>query len=343
MKALVLTDYNVLEYTDVPEPDVGPRDALVAVKACGICGSDVHGLDGSTGRRIPPLIMGHEAAGVVEQVGSEVVEWKPGDRVTFDSTIYCGECHFCRRGLINLCDDRRVLGVSCEEYRQDGAFADYVAVPQHILYRLPEGVSFEQAATVEPFAVAQHSVNRSPLSEGDVAVVVGAGVIGLCIIQCLRASGCERIMAVDLDQDRLDLARRLGAERAFSPDSADLGAEVLNLTAGRGADLALEAVGITDTVKLAVNCVRKGGAVALVGNVSPTVELPLQAAVTRELTLYGSCISRGEYPDCLEMMGRGALSPDPLISATAPLAEGAAWFERLRSRERGLVKVILKP
>lgn len=343
VKALVLTDYNVLEYTDVPEPPIGPRDVLVAVKASGICGSDVHGLDGSTGRRIPPVIMGHEAAGTVAQVGSEVTEWKPGDRVTFDSTIYCGECHFCRRGMTNLCDNRRVLGVSCEEYRQDGAFADCVAVPQHVLYRLPEGVSFEHAATVEPFAVAQHSVNRSPLSPGGVAVVVGAGVIGLCIIQCLRASGCERIVAVDLDRDRLALARRLGAENAFSPDSADVPAEILDFTEGRGADLAFEAVGITAAVQLAVNSVRKGGAVVLVGNISPTAELPLQATVTRELTLYGSCISKGEYPDCLKMMERGALSPDPLISATAPLAEGATWFERLRKREPGLVKVVLKP
>jgi L-iditol 2-dehydrogenase len=343
VKALILTDYNVLEYRDVPEPPIGPTDVLVAVKACGICGSDVHGLDGSTGRRIPPVIMGHEAAGVVAQVGSEVTGWKPGGRVTFDSTVYCGECHFCRRGMINLCDSRRVLGVSCEEYRQEGAFADYVAVPQHILYRLPEGVSFEQAAMVEPFAVAQHSVTRSPLSPGDVAVVGGAGVIGLCIIQCLRASGCERIVAVDLDQDRLDLALTLGAERAFNPDSADVRAEILDLTEGRGADLAFEAVGITATVQLAVNSVRKGGAVVLVGNISPTAELPLQATVTRELTLYGSCISKGEYPDCLEMMARGALDPDPLISATASLADGAAWFERLRSREPGLVKVMLKP
>ncbi len=343
MKALVLTEYNVLTYMEVPEPAIGPSDVLIAVKACGICGSDVHGLDGSTGRRVPPLIMGHEAAGVVAEVGSGVSAWKPGDRVTFDSTIYCGECHFCRKGLFNLCDDRRVLGVSCEEYRQDGAFAEYVAVPQHIVYRLPEGVSFEQAATVEPFAVAQHSVNRVPVSPRDSALVVGAGVIGLCIIQCLRAAGCARIIAVDLDQDRLDLARRLGAESAFSPDSADVRAEILDLTEKRGADLAFEAVGVTDTVKLAVDCVRKGGAVVLVGNVSPTVELPLQAVVTREVTLHGSCISRGEYPDCLEMMGRGTLDPQPLISATAPLAEGAAWFERLRRREPGLVKVILKP
>ncbi len=343
VKALVLSDYNLLEYKDVPEPRVGPSDVLIAVKACGICGSDVHGLDGSTGRRIPPVIMGHEAAGVVAEVGSGVSEWQSGDRVTFDSTVYCGECHFCRKGLLNLCDNRRVLGVSCAEYQQDGAFADYVAIPQHILYRLPKSVSFEQAAMVEPFAVAQHSVNRASLSPDDSALVVGAGVIGLSIIQALQAAGCAPIIAVDLDASRLDLARRVGADHTYRPDPTDVVSAVRELTEDRGVDLAFEAVGLTPTLQMAVECTRKGGVVVLVGNISPTAELPLQPAVTRELTLYGSYVSRGEYADCLAMIERGALNPDPLISATAPLEEGAAWFERLRSRQPGLVKVILNP
>src|ERR1041385_916921 len=131
MKALVLEEYNQFAYGEVPAPEPGPEEVLLAVKACGICGSDVHGLDGSTGRRRPPIIMGHEASGVIAQVGSAVSGWSPGDRVTLDSTIYCGQCEFCRRGLINLCDHRRVLGVSCEDYRQAGAFAEFVAVPQH--------------------------------------------------------------------------------------------------------------------------------------------------------------------------------------------------------------------
>ena len=137
MKALVLHEYNCFEYKDVQEPEIGPDEVLIEVKACGICGSDVHGMDGSTGRRKPPIIMGHEAAGVIAGVGKQVENWSEGDRVTFDSTIYCEECHFCRKGLINLCDNRRVLGVSCDDYRQQGAFAEYVSVPQHILYRLP--------------------------------------------------------------------------------------------------------------------------------------------------------------------------------------------------------------
>jgi len=343
MKALVLVEYNALEYTDVPDPSAGPGEVLIAVKACGICGSDVHGLDGSSGRRIPPLVMGHEAAGVIAEVGEGGTGWKPGDRVTFDSTISCGRCYFCERGATNLCDSRRVLGVSCEEYRQDGAFAEYVAVPARSLYRLPDGLSFERASLVEPFSVAVHAVNRVGPRADEPALVAGAGVIGLCLVQALRAAGCRPIIAIDLQQDRLDLARRVGADHTFTPDAADLMPEVMRLTEGRGVEAAFEAVGITPTLQLAIQCVRKGGAVGLVGNISPTAELPLQAAVTRELTLYGSCISRGEYADCLDMMSRGSLDPDPLISATAPLAEGAAWFQRLREREPGLVKVVLTP
>src|ERR1039457_1283560 len=188
MKALVLKEYRKFSYEDVPLPVFGPNEVLVAVKACGICGSDVHGMDGSTGRRRPPVIMGHEAAGVIAEIGTETTNWKPGDRVTFDSTAYCGRCDFCRRGQINLCNQRRVLGVSCEDYRQDGAFAEYVAVPQHILYRLPEALTFEQAALVEPLSIAFHAARRTPLALNDTAVVGGAGEAGPPILQTSRAA-----------------------------------------------------------------------------------------------------------------------------------------------------------
>ncbi len=339
----MLREYGRLEYDDVPGPEVGPDDALVRVKACGICGSDVHGMDGSSGRRIPPIIMGHEAAGVVADVGADVADFAVGDRVTFDSTVYCGACDYCRRGQINLCDDRRVLGVSCDEYRRHGAFAEYVAVPQRILYRLPEGVSFEQAAMVEPLSVAVHGVRLAPVGPDDTAVVVGAGLIGLLVVQALRAAGCARVVAVDVEPHRLEMALTLGADAGLNPEDCDVPGEVCDMTGGRGADLALEAVGVTAAVKTAVECLRKGGSLALIGNISPTVELPLQAVVTRQLSLYGSCASCGEYPECLEMIARGAVNVDALISAVAPMAEGASWFERLYNREPRLMKVILVP
>jgi len=343
MKALVLKEYKQFAYEEVPVPMPGPEEVLVSVKACGICGSDVHGMDGSTGRRRPPIIMGHEAAGTIARIGSGVTAWAAGDRVTFDSTIYCGRCEFCRRGLINLCERRRVLGVSCEDYRQNGAFAEFVAVPQHILYRLPEGLTFEQAALVEPFAIALHAVRRSPPALNDSVVVVGAGMIGLALVQALRQTGCSRLVVVDIAPERLALAAKVGATHCVNSAAGDAGRAIQDLTKGLGADLAFEAVGVSATVDLALRCVRKGGAVTLIGNVAPKVEFPLQIAVTRELTVRGSCASQGEYPACLEMLARGALDAAPLVSAVAPLAEGATWFDRLYRKEPGLLKVILKP
>ena len=343
MKALVLEEYHRLVVEEVPVPDIAPDEVLVRVKACGICGSDVHGIDGSTGRRHPPLIMGHEAAGLIEEAGPAVSGWKAGDRVTFDSTISCGACRHCRRGEINLCDDRRVLGVSCAEYRQNGAFAEFVAVPARILYRLPDTLPFEEAALVESLSIAVHAAGRLPISLGDTALVVGAGTIGLLAIQVLKVHGCSLVAVADVAPERLALARKLGADAAIDTRTMDTAAEMKRLTDGRGADVAVEAVGLPATVRIAVESVRKGGALALVGNVSPEVALPLLSVVVREISLFGSCASNGEYPACLDLMAGRRVDVRSLISAVAPLAEGPTWFKRLYDREPGLMKVVLVP
>ena len=343
MKALMLTAYNEFEFMDVPVPEIGADDVLVQVKACGICGSDIHGMTGGSGRRIPPIIMGHEASGVIVETGLKVTGWQTGDRVTFDSTIYCGECHFCRKGLINLCDQRRVLGVSCAEYRQHGAFADYVAVPQHILYRLPDEVTFAYGAMVEPVSIAVHAVSRLPVRLDDTAVVVGSGMIGLLVIQTLRAAGCGNIIAVDLNEFRLDCALQMGADLALNPKNSDVPAEIHKFTRGYGADVAVEVVGATPTLQMALMSLGKGGSLALVGNLAPSVDLPLQTVVTRQLTVLGSAASCGQYPASLNMIARGSINVETLISAIAPLSEGATWFQRQHKGNENLLKVILEP
>jgi L-iditol 2-dehydrogenase len=327
----------------MPQPEIGPDDVLVRVKACGICGSDIHGYDGSSGRRIPPLVMGHEAAGEIAQTGSNVTELAEGMPVTFDSMVSCGRCHFCRRGQINLCDNRRVLGVSCGEYRRHGAFAQYVSVPQHIVYPLPAEMRLEHAALIEPVSVAVHAANRTPIRLGDSAVVVGTGMIGLFVIQTLRLRGCTKIIAVDLDENKLNLARQLGADVGLNAGSADLHETILDETGRRGADIAVEVVGATAPLATAVQSVRKGGAVTLVGNLTPEVQLPLQSIVTRELSLHGTCGCSGEYPECIDLVARGAVRVEPMISALAPLEDGADWFARLYGQEAGLMKVVLQP
>ena len=342
MKALLLSSYRHLELADVPTPVPGPGEVLIRVAACGICGSDVHGYDGSSGRRIPPLVMGHEAAGTVAAVDATVKDFTEGDRVTFDSTIYCGQCLNCLRGDINLCSRRQVLGVSCGEYRRAGAFAEFVTVPARICHRLPGHLPFAEAAMLEAVAVAIHAVNLAHLQPDATALVIGAGTIGILTLQALRAAGSTRVFIADVDEPRLALAKQMGATDTLLSDAA-LPEKVLRLTQNEGVDVALEAVGRNESVAAAIDATRKGGTVVLVGNISPNVNLPLQKVVTRQIRLQGSCASAGEYPQAIKWLSSGAINVKPLITAIAPLEEGASWFERLYAREPNLLKVVLTP
>jgi len=343
MNALVLAEYKRLTVQSVPVPAYGTGEVLVQVAACGICGSDVHGYDGSSGRRIPPIVMGHEAAGIVAAVGTDVRSVSPGDRVTFDSTVYCAKCDFCLRGEINLCEDRQVVGVSCGEYRRAGAFAEYIAVPEYILYRLPASLSFTDAAMLEAVSVALHAVKLSGIVGGETALVIGAGMIGLLALQAAVEAGCARVFVADVDATRLAMAATLGAEVTLHASETELISEILRLTDGRGVDLVLEAVGRNETVATAIDCVRKGGKVTLIGNIAAQVSMPLQKVVTRQIRLQGSCSSAGEYPEAMELVSSGRIKVAPLISAIAPLSDGPMWFERLHSLEPNLMKVILDP
>jgi len=341
MKALLLSQYRHLELTDLAVPEPGRDEVLIRVAACGICGSDVHGYDGSSGRRIPPIVMGHEAAGTVAAAGKDVTALSERDRVTFDSTIYCGECDPCLRGNINLCDHRQVLGVSCGDYRRAGAFAEFVVVPARIIHRLPENLSFAEAALLEAVAVAIHAASLVPVPSGSTALVVGAGTIGLLLQQALRVAGCARVFVADVEATRLKLSRELGATATLT--GPDVAQQISQLTNGSGVDIAVEAVGKTETVNAAIESVGKGGSVILVGNISPQVTLPLQRVVTRQIRLQGSCASAGEYPRAIELVSSGMIRVKPLITAVAPLSDGPQWFERLYAREPNLMKVVLTP
>lgn len=345
MKALLLSEYSKLEVTDLAAPTPGPEELLIRVAACGICGSDVHGYDGSTGRRIPPIVMGHEAAGTVVAVGAAVEGYAPGDRVTFDSTVYCGVCEFCKAGDINLCNNRQVIGVSCGEYRRAGAFAEYLTVPARVAYHLPAELSFPEAAMLEAVSVALHGVKVAEMKGDETVLVIGAGMIGLLLLQSARSRsvGSMRVFVSDVDATRLKLAAGMGAEETFLASGAELTAEIMKRTEGRGVDVVLEAVGRDETISTAIDCVRKGGTVVLVGNISPQVNLPLQKVVSRQIRLQGSCASAGEYLEAMKLMAAGKINVASLITAVAPLADGPSWFERLHAREPNLMKVILDP
>jgi len=343
MKALLLSQYNQLDIADLPAPVPGVDEILVRVAACGICGSDVHGYDGTSGRRIPPIVMGHEAAGVVASAGPGVSKFKPGDRVTFDSTVYCGQCEFCLGGDINLCNNRQVIGVSCGDYRRAGAFAEYVVVPQRIAYHLPDALEFQQAAMLEAVSVALHAVRVSEMKGGETVLVIGAGMIGLLTLQAARAGGASRVLVADIDRSRLQTAEKIGADETMLLSGAELTKEIYRRTDGRGVDLVLEAVGRDETIAAGIASVRKGGTVTLIGNISPEVKIPLQVVVSRQIRLQGSCASSGEYPQAMELMANGKIQVKQLITAVAPLSEGPRWFARLHAGEPNLMKVVLDP
>jgi L-iditol 2-dehydrogenase len=343
MKALVLEKPNHLVLKQVERPILRDGEVLIRVKACAICGSDVHGLDDRTGRRHPPIIMGHEASGIVEEVHPSATAFKPGERVIFNSTLYCGKCYYCRRGMHNMCVNGKVFGVSCDSYRLPGAMAEYIAVPERILYRIPNVVSFEQAALVEPFSIALHAIGTAEIKLDDTAVVLGAGTIGALIIKLLRHSSCGMIIAVDIDDAKLEFAEKNGASYAWNPSNVDLQSKIMESTRDLGADIAFEAVGIPSTTKAGMECLRKSGTFVLVGNLTPNIEISIQKLVLKQLRLAGSYAFSNEAETSLKLLADKRVIVDDMISAKAPLEDGPRQFERLRRGERGLRKVILTP
>ncbi len=267
----------------------------------------------------------------------------PGTRVTFDSIVWCGDCPPCRAGHTNLCQIRQTFGVSTPAFRRDGAMAEYVLVPGRLLHPLPDSVSFDAGAMVEPAAVAMHAARISGIASGDLVVVLGAGLIGNLAMQAARTLGAGAVAVADIVPERLELARRLGADIVIDSSRVDPATSLERATGRRTADVVLEAVGIQATIDLATALTRPGGSLTLIGNVTPRIEQDLQGIVSGELTVRGSSASAGEYPDCIERIADGRLRVAELISRTQPLEEGLPAFEALHRGEPGLMRIVLRP
>ncbi len=338
MKALVFVGPGEMPLRDHPDPSPAAGEVVVAVRAAGICGSDVHGYLGATGRRRPGIVMGHEAAGDVVDVGRGVTSVKAGDRVVLRSILSCGRCERCLRGQPNLCLDRRGLGMHF-----DGAYAERIAVPEALVVPMPDTLSYEEGALVEPLAVAMHAVNITPFALLEFVVVVGAGAIGLLTLLAARLRGAGSIVVTDQSAHRLAVARSLGADLSVDVTAQDPVEIVQAATDGRGADAVLEAVGIGATASQSLRLVRSGGNVTWIGNSAPLVELPMQELVTRELTLRGSYAFREEFEQAADAIAEGTIDVRPLIERKAPLDEGSDVFRELGAGELDAIKVVLMP
>ena len=323
MQALVMKAFHELVLAELPIPRIErPGDVLIEVKAAGVCGSDLHGYTGQSGRRIPPLVMGHEASGRVVETGEGVGDLAPGTRVAIHPIDDAG-------GV------RRLMGKDAP-----GAFAEYVVWPAQSLVRLPDAVTFEHGALVEPLAVAVRAVNRAGVGGAASAVVVGAGTIGLLVASVLRHRGVATVVISDPSAERRAVATRMGVGVALDPHQIDVAEVVLDLTDGQGADVAFEAVGIGATVAQAHAVVRYGGTIVWIGNNVRMIDVDMQQVVTRELAVLGTYgMSDDDFVDAMGLLEAGAIDAASLINRRATLEEGPTLFDELLASP-GVVKCL---
>lgn len=346
MKAVVYQDVRTVTVDDVPDPSIeDPGDAVVRVTAAAICGSDLHFFNGKA-PLMPGDTIGHEAVGVVEEVGSAVGRWKAGDRVVVSFDIVCGDCWYCRKGQSSLCEDFRNLGAGPFGGGLGGAQAELVRVPHADtnLLAIPEGIDDERALFVgDILTTAYYGAAIADIGPEDTVAVVGAGPVGFFCAQAARLHGARQVLALDMEPDRLAAAEAIGAVpinvKERNPQMAVAGA-----TEGRGADVVLEAVGSVPAFETAVEVVRRGGTVAVVGMyVTEQVEIPLGVYWTRMLRIQfsGICPIHAWWDRAMAAVADGSIDPLPIISHRMPLADAARGYELFDAREA--TKVVLLP
>jgi L-iditol 2-dehydrogenase len=320
-----------VEVWEVDAPVPGLREVLVRVRAASICGSDLGIYDFTPAYSciVLPVVMGHEFSGIVEAVGKDVAGFAVGDRVLSRSVVSCGECRFCNAGMDNLCESSSLFGI-----HQDGGFAEYISVPRGLLYPIPEEMSFEEAALVEPLSNAAHFVNDlTPVKHGDLAVVLGIGPIGLFSAQLMRLAGAEVLMTgISVDTERFKIAEKLGLE-VVNVEEVDPVSIIMERTLGKGADVAFVAVGAPSAVHQAVRLVRKRGQVTVVGIFSEEVSVPMTPVVRREITLVGAYDARAEnYKESIELIKSGRIRTAELATHRFSLEEAERAFEVANSK-----------
>lgn len=348
MKAAVLHAPADLRVEDIPVPsELGPDEVLVRVVACGICGSDI-GRVMTTGTYSFPTVPGHEFAGIVEKVGAGVHHLAPGDRAAIAPLLPCFDCPECAAGKYSLCDNYSFLGS-----RTDGAFAEFVKAPARNVMKVPDGVSLEEAATIEPAAIILHGIHKVDLSLGDAVAVIGCGALGYFALQFAKLSGAQPLIAVDVDEDKLELAREVGADICINPMNEDAEAAIRAATGGRGVKLSIECAGNAPGRDLSIQAAAKQGKVLLYGTAYGDVTFPhavFEKIVRQEIEVVGSWNSYSvpfpgkEWFDIIELMRNGRLNIQPLITHRASLEETPEIFKKLKERNFGPYrKILVKP
>lgn len=339
MKAVLLSAPGLLEYVDLPDPEIhADSDVILRVAGASICGSDTHGYTGDGGRRVPPLVMGHEACGTVEAVGSAVTNVVRGQRVFMMPMEACLLCRACAAGTPDACTSRRVYGADLP-----GAFAERVRIVSRSAIPIPDAVSFLQGSLLEPLGVVVNGLSRATVNPGDALAVVGGGPIGLLATAVLSLHHPRHLIVVEPNRVRRELALALGATATIDPTAGEASDEIRELTGGVGVDLAVEAVGLTATVGLAVDAIRAGGTMVWLGNAGRVIEIDEFKVVWNQLTIHASVgVTRASVDRAITLVADGAVPVERLVTAAVPLAEGVAAFHR-QATDPDFVKTVLLP
>lgn len=338
MKAMVYKGPETLKIENIEDVLLKEKEVKIRVKACGICGSDVHGYLGKTGRRLEPMVMGHEFCGEVVELGNKVTRLKKGDRVTVYPVDFCGECEMCKKGDVHLCLNKRAYGV----LDVNGAFAEYINVPEKCCFDIADSVSYATASLMEPLAVAYRGIQCAGSLEGKTVLLVGAGTIGLLALACVKQKNAKKIIISDLSDYRLKTALKMGADIAINPGKEDFKQRILENTDGKGVDVAVEAVGAEATVRQAMSALKLSGTAVWIGNNQKMINIDMQEIVTRELTVHGSFLyGYDEFRNVVELLNKGGVYVEPLISKKIVLEEAPEYFDIMAHRPGDLIKVVV--
>lgn len=338
MKALIYPDFGKLAYGDWPEPILAPDEVLVRVAACGICGSEMGGFVARSPRRVPPIVMGHEFSGVIEELGADVTDLTEGQRVVGNALYHCGECDLCRRELTHLCRNRQVFGM-----HRDGAFAELVNVPASIIYRIPDHVTDVQAAMVEPLGNGLHVIDLAQGNTLETVLVCGAGTIGLMCMQAARIRGAKRVAVSDTNPHRLEIAQGLGADLVINAAEQNVVEAMLEWTDGQGVELGVDAVGAAPTRRDAIQAARPGGDAVWIGLHQDELTLDTYEVVLAEKRILGSyAATDANMREGLQLFADGKIELEPWTQVF-PLEQGEEVFLAMLEQKKDAIKAVLAP
>jgi len=329
MKVAVWYGGKNIKIEERPVPEIFPDHALIKVKAVGLCGSELHAFTGASQRRVPPLIMGHEFSGEIAEVGSLVKALKVGDKVAVEPIIGCGKCKQCLSGMTNICIDRKLIGM-----HMSGALAEYIVVPASKCHPIPEGLSLEEATLGEPLGNAVRAVNQTNILPSDDVLILGSGVIGLLAIQVCRLHTGGKIIATDVVDEKLELAKKFGADYVINSKKENVVERVMEITNGDGVDNSIEIVGHEEVISQAIASTKRGGTVTTVGLWQQMMNLDIMDLVSKEIRLQGHYgYTSAEYVASLKLMGAKKINVQPMISKKFPLEKVVDAFEAMATQQ----------